>query len=149
MRDFMARADRRRAEQQMARDRRHIDRAIANGQMAPPPHWGPRPAPADETMEGGASLTVDMATPAVTEDQKRAQRQAAEYVEKTRRLIESIPEHLRDTPEANLMVARVQASWGVPFPPKVAERFMREWHEFLMSQPENVAQRVPLWLPRP
>ncbi len=48
------------------------------------------------------------------------------------------------------MVARVQASWSVPFPKPRMEQFAAEWEAFLRAQPENVAPRAAasgMWLP--
>jgi hypothetical protein len=136
----LARADRRRQQQALDRERRHIDRAIARGEEGPP-HWQD-PVP---TREQAAAIA------AVNEErQQRAQAAAAGFEANTRQLIASIPPHLRDTPEARLMVSRVQASWSIPLPKPIAERMQREWLEFLQRQPENVAPRAAaagMWLP--
>lgn len=59
-----------------------------------------------------------------------------EWAEKTRQLVASIPERLRETPEAQLVVSRCQATWLAPVPAETVARWQQAWTDFVNSQPE-------------
>ena len=86
----------------------------------------------------------DAVAEAQADTARRAEAAQADSEGRLRQLWTSIPAHLRDTPEAKLMVARVSTSWTVPVHPSQAKAWAREWEDFLASHPPPVSS---VWTP--
>jgi hypothetical protein len=93
--------------------------------------------------EAGEELTAEaMEELAQRLEQVERQRQAEMQLRTARiaQLINSIPEGVRDTPEARLMVERVVSSWTVPVSPATMQQWAKDWGAFLATTPEGKAE---------
>ena len=91
-----------------------------------------------------AALEADIA-----EAEEAYQRQQAQE-QRTAQILGGIPPRLHNTPECQRLISRLQASWLSPVSPAQKDRWLKEWQDFLESQPEAAAERARrsgLWVP--
>ena len=106
---------------------------------------------AAETLRNDyAGFTAEQMQATMDRARERAEQEAAEIRRRRQALIESIPVHLQDTPEAKLMIDRVVTSWSIPVHPAQAKQWFAEWKAFLDADPgvqlRNAASKG-LWVP--
>ena len=141
----MARRDRRRAERDVARQRRKIDREVAAGGEGPAHFISPRTV--GEIVNDEVALDPEIVAGVRDAEQLRQRERARHLAARFDQLVASVPAHLRDTPEAQRMLAMVRLSWDQPVHPTVYKRLVEEWAAFVNSQPEAIAERTGLAVP--
>ena len=129
----------------MARQRRKIDREIRAGGEGPAHFITPRTV--GDMLNDEAGLDTEMVTAVRDAERLRQQERARQLAARFDQLVASVPAHLRDTPEAQRMLAMVRMSWDQPVHPTVYKRLVEEWAAFVNSQPEAVAERTGLAVP--
>jgi len=122
---------RRNLKKSAGRRRGYIDRVL-HPEDAPAQAPQPQVAPPPSALSETASMTAEEM------DAKEAE------------ILRSIPTEIRDDPETLKMITRLRASWVTPVPAEIAEKWWREWREFLDSRPEArkiAAMRAGLYVP--